>query len=275
MLLAGRRLPAAFRCLRQLTSRPASSGVSPLAMAAGMATATVAGVGIGLFLPTDWLVGNGKRPPSEIAKPKGRNSTVYEDVEDIAEEIPRPALIQDATREEVESLYEFQACLASGGSATVWRAAERSTGRIFAIKVIDKKLLPPALLNMEVYTMQRCAGHPNIVQLLAAYELEPDEANPNGEWHLVMELAEGGELFERLLQDGAYTEKSASLLIRQVGRRARRVRARARAEVPPRARVTPRARFVWPASGGARGVPPALVRDHAPGPEAREHRAHV
>ena len=43
-----------------------------------------------------------------------------------------------------------------------------------------------------VGSMQRCAGHPNIVQLLAAYELEPDEANPNGEWHLVMELAEGG-----------------------------------------------------------------------------------
>ena len=35
-----------------------------------------------------------------------------------------------------------------------------------------------------------------------------------------MELAEGGELFERLLQHGAYTEKLASQLLRQVARAA-------------------------------------------------------
>ena len=55
-----------------------------------------------------------------------------------------------------------------------------------------------------------CSGHPHIVQLLAAFDVPANAAQPNGEWHVVMELAEGGELFERLLQHGAYSELVAS-----------------------------------------------------------------
>ena len=66
--------------------------------------------------------------------------------------------------------------------------------------------------------MQRCAGHPHIIQLLAAYEVSPDSVNSRGEWHLVMELARGGELFSRLVQHGAYSEKLAAALIAQVAR---------------------------------------------------------
>lgn len=198
-----------------------SSGVGrpslppPLVYAGGLLGAALAGVGIGLMIPTpqrpedEWrekkrrLVerweggkgGEGARGGEGGGGEEGRrHSTVYEDAREIADEIPRPAMIRDVERSELESRYEFISCLASGGSATVWKAVERESGRLVAIKVVDKKLLPASLLNMEVHSMQRCAGHPNIVQLLAAYELEGDEANPNGEWHLVMELAEGGEL---------------------------------------------------------------------------------
>ena len=55
---------------------------------------------------------------------------------------------------------------------TVWRAVDRRTGAAVAIKVIDKKKLNPALFNMEVFAMQRCSGHPHIVQLLAAFDDE-------------------------------------------------------------------------------------------------------
>ena len=125
-------------------------------------------------------------------------------------------MVQDASRAEVEALYEFKSCLASGGTGAVWRAVDRKTGEAVAIKVIDKKKLNQPLFNMEVYAMQRCSGHPHIVQLLAAFDVPPHEAQPNGEYHLVMELAEGGELFERLLKHGAYTELVASELTRQI-----------------------------------------------------------
>ena len=215
--------PGVRQAVRQLSTPPAQVGFTPRMFAGGMVGAAVVGLGIGAMLQTHLGSKDGskkaeKKNRSSVDKDSRRRSTVYEDVADIADELPRPALIKDAEREELEAIYEFVSCLASGGSATVWRAVERSTGRPVAIKVIDKKLLPPSLLNMEVYSMQRCAGHPNTVQLLAAYELEPDEANPNGEWHLVMELAEGGELFERLLMHGAYSEKVASQLMRQAAK---------------------------------------------------------
>ena len=36
-------------------------------------------------------------------------------------------------------------------------------------------------------------------------------------WYLVLELVTGGELFERLVHQGAYSEKEASSLFRQIG----------------------------------------------------------
>ena len=33
--------------------------------------------------------------------------------------------------------------------------------------------------------MQRCSGHPHIVQLLAAFDVPPSTDQPNGEWHVV------------------------------------------------------------------------------------------
>ena len=137
------------------------------AMAIGMVGAAGGGVGIGLMLPNDWLKGLKKELNEEIDKdlrqhaaspshasaseehhsdedqqqqqqqqqPEQRENSTYENVKDIAEDIPRPAIIQDATRDEVESLYEFHSCIASGGSATVWRATEIATGKAVAIKV--------------------------------------------------------------------------------------------------------------------------------------------
>jgi len=182
--------------------------------------ALAAGIGIGVAVPTQWFQAKEERSLALLPDKTTRreDSAVYEDVREIAEDIPRPAIIVDATRQEVEARYEFHSCLASGGSATVWRATELGTGRAVAIKVVDKKLLQEAFLNMEVASLRRCAGHPNIMQLLAAYDVCGDAVCPDGEWHLVMELAEGGELFERLLTHGAYTEKVASQLLRQVAR---------------------------------------------------------
>ncbi|KOX69596.1 Calcium/calmodulin-dependent protein kinase type 1 [Melipona quadrifasciata] len=51
--------------------------------------------------------------------------------------------------------------------------------------------------------------HPNIVQLLETFE-------DKHKVYLVMELVTGGELFDRIVEKGSYTEKDASGLIRQV-----------------------------------------------------------
>mgnify|MGYP001213850700 CR=1 FL=1 len=79
-------------------------------MAAGMFAAAAGGIGIGLLLPTG---GGGRvadeapkaRAPADTAAPRDDSaSVVHEDVSEIAEDIPRPAIIQDATRAQVEEL---------------------------------------------------------------------------------------------------------------------------------------------------------------------------
>ena len=222
-MLALRRVGLRYstRLLRREFSAPASpgGGIGLKTAAAGMVGTAGLGIGIGMLLPS--VLFGDKEKPEELqqqGRPNDsrRKSTVYESASVIAEEIQRPAMVQDASRAEVEALYDFKSCLASGGTGTVWRAVDRRTGAAVAIKVIDKKKLNPALFNMEVFAMQRCSGHPHIVQLLAAFDVPPSADQPNGEWHVVMELAEGGELFERLLRHGAYTELVASEITRQI-----------------------------------------------------------
>ena len=57
--------------------------------------------------------------------------------------------------------------------------------------------------------MHHLAGHPNVVKLRGAYE---DKQHV----HLIMELCSGGELFDRIVARGHYTEKDAAALVRTI-----------------------------------------------------------
>jgi calcium-dependent protein kinase len=57
--------------------------------------------------------------------------------------------------------------------------------------------------------MDHLSGHPNVVTLVDAFE---DKRNV----HIVMELCTGGELFDRIVARGHYSEKSAAQIIRAV-----------------------------------------------------------
>lgn len=65
------------------------------------------------------------------------------------------------------------------------------------------------IVRREVAIMHHLTGHRNIVELVAAYE---DRQHVN----LVMELCEGGELFDRIIAKGHYSEKDAAMLFRQI-----------------------------------------------------------
>lgn len=57
--------------------------------------------------------------------------------------------------------------------------------------------------------LQHLSGQPNIVEFRGAYE---DRQNV----HLVMELCTGGELFDRIIEKGNYSEREAAAIIRQI-----------------------------------------------------------
>jgi len=64
-------------------------------------------------------------------------------------------------------------------------------------------------VRREVDIMRHMPAHPNIVSLRAAYEDEDAV-------HLVMELCEGGELFDRIVARGHYTERAAAAVTRTI-----------------------------------------------------------
>ncbi|KAG5682031.1 hypothetical protein PVAND_011423 [Polypedilum vanderplanki] len=130
----------------------------------------------------------------------------------------------------IEDKYHLRQVLGNGAFSEVRLGeSKENPGQLFAIKIIDKKALKGKedSLENEIKVLRRFSAmnandndndnnietkrltHPNIVQLLETYE---DKTKV----YLVMELVTGGELFDRIVEKGSYTEKDASGLIRQV-----------------------------------------------------------
>jgi calcium-dependent protein kinase len=83
--------------------------------------------------------------------------------------------------------------LGVGASAKVYRAVEKSTKAVRAVKVIDMKKLSTnerKALDQEVGIM-RLLDHPHIIKLFEVFE-------DASKLYLVMELCSGGELFDRI-----------------------------------------------------------------------------
>uniref|UniRef100_A0AAY4EXX6 Protein kinase domain-containing protein n=1 Tax=Denticeps clupeoides TaxID=299321 RepID=A0AAY4EXX6_9TELE len=97
-----------------------------------------------------------------------------------------------------------------GAFSEVVLAQEKATGQMFAVKCIPKKALKgkESSIENEIAVLRRIK-HENIVALEDIYE-------SSNHLYLVMQLVSGGELFDRIVEKGFYTEKDASTLIRQV-----------------------------------------------------------
>ncbi|XP_015602301.1 calcium/calmodulin-dependent protein kinase type 1 isoform X2 [Cephus cinctus] len=111
----------------------------------------------------------------------------------------------------VDDKYILKELLGTGAFSEVRLAESKDKpGQMFAVKIIDKKALKGKedSLENEIKVLRRLT-HPNIVQLLETFE-------DKHKVYLVMELVTGGELFDRIVEKGSYTEKDASGLIRQV-----------------------------------------------------------
>ncbi|KAI7748342.1 hypothetical protein M8C21_027484 [Ambrosia artemisiifolia] len=103
--------------------------------------------------------------------------------------------------------------LGQGQFGTTFLCTEKSTGQQYACKSIAKRKLltdeDVEDVRREIQIMHHLAGHPNVIAIKGAYE---DAIAV----HVVMELCAGGELFDRIIQVGHYTEKKASELTRTI-----------------------------------------------------------
>ncbi|NXY20815.1 KCC1G kinase, partial [Atrichornis clamosus] len=109
----------------------------------------------------------------------------------------------------IRKTFIFMEALGSGAFSEVFLVKQKSTGKLFALKCIKKSpLTRDSSLENEIAVLKKIK-HENIVTLEDIYE-------STTHFYLVMQLVSGGELFDRILERGVYTEKDASMVIHQV-----------------------------------------------------------
>ncbi|TMX03482.1 calcium-dependent protein kinase SK5 [Solanum lycopersicum] len=113
----------------------------------------------------------------------------------------------------LESLYTLGKILGQGQFGTTYLCTEISTSNLYACKTIPKKKLickeDYEDVWREIQIMHHLSEHPNVVRIKGTYE--------NALYvHIVMELCAGGELFDRIVEKGQYSEKEAAKLIKTI-----------------------------------------------------------
>ncbi|XP_020273550.1 calcium-dependent protein kinase 19-like [Asparagus officinalis] len=114
---------------------------------------------------------------------------------------------------DVRSFYTLGKELGRGQFGVTYLCTENSTGLAYACKSISKRKLKNKNdredIRREIQIMQHLTGQANIVEFKGAYE---DKQSVN----LVLELCAGGELFDRIIAKGHYTEKAAAGICRAI-----------------------------------------------------------
>ncbi|XP_062975532.1 calcium/calmodulin-dependent protein kinase type 1G [Elgaria multicarinata webbii] len=109
----------------------------------------------------------------------------------------------------IRKTFIFMEALGSGAFSEVFLVKHRTTSKLFALKCIKKSpVTQESNLENEIAVLKKIK-HDNIVTLEDIYESATH-------YYLVMQLVSGGELFDRILERGVYTEKDASVVIQQV-----------------------------------------------------------
>jgi len=106
---------------------------------------------------------------------------------------------------------DWNTCLGEGAYAQVF-PAKTDKGEKVALKRIAKKYTNSSSFHIETNALLRIydnGGHPNISGLRDMYEDDDD-------FYLVMDLVSGGEMFDHLINYGAYSEADASRLIHEI-----------------------------------------------------------
>ncbi|KAG5556913.1 hypothetical protein RHGRI_007225 [Rhododendron griersonianum] len=113
----------------------------------------------------------------------------------------------------LKEFYSLGKKLGQGQFGMTFLCVEKATGKEYACKSIAKRKLLSKEdvedVRKEIQIMHHLAGHPNVISIKGAYE---DAVAV----HVVMELCAGGELFDRIIQRGHYTERKAAELTRTI-----------------------------------------------------------
>ncbi|CAN8018627.1 unnamed protein product [Ixodes persulcatus] len=113
-----------------------------------------------------------------------------------------------AFKEAIGKEYELKEELGLGSYSTCKRAVHKTTGKEYAVKVIDKFKRD---CQEEVEILLRYGQHPNI---LTVYDVYQDATSV----YIIMELLKGGELLDRILNQKHFSEREASAVLEVIAK---------------------------------------------------------
>mmetsp|Transcript_3229 Transcript_3229/g.8942 ORF Transcript_3229/g.8942 Transcript_3229/m.8942 type:complete len:865 (+) Transcript_3229:216-2810(+) len=118
------------------------------------------------------------------------------------------------TQTSVESKYNWnkEKMVGEGAYSKVYRAVSKDSGEQVALKNISKKYTDSQYFQQEVEAMlyiQEKGGHPHVITLHEHFE-------DGDSYILILDFIQGGELFDHLIEMGAYSEMDASRIVREV-----------------------------------------------------------
>ncbi|KAL8255490.1 hypothetical protein R6Q59_030557 [Mikania micrantha] len=153
-----------------------------------------------------------KRTRNGHVQPKPRPKRIRKKYQ--APRFIRPVrVIKDAAGKDIFERYKMGKELGRGEFGVSYECEDRTTGEKMACKKISKSRLKAEIdvedVRREVAIMRHMPLHPNIVMYKDVYE-------DKNAIYLVMELCEGGELFDRIVAKGHYTERAAALVIKTI-----------------------------------------------------------
>nr|CCA26775.1 predicted protein putative [Albugo laibachii Nc14] len=118
-------------------------------------------------------------------------------------------LITGALRD-INEFYSIEKTeIGHGSFGTVRVGTDRSTGQTVAIKTILKFQISQPDVMQSDFRILRSFDHPNIIKLY-------DVCEGPRHLHIITELCTGGELFDRIIARGHFSEADAATLIRKI-----------------------------------------------------------
>lgn len=111
--------------------------------------------------------------------------------------------------ENIWDLYDRKKLLGKGASGEVWLATNKATGKVYAMKKLDKMDPQNAQMFEQEVQILRRLNHPNIVQFVDCYESLDD-------FIIVTQYLEGGEFFDSLQRMKHYSEREAAKMAKRM-----------------------------------------------------------
>ncbi|XP_070599035.1 calcium/calmodulin-dependent protein kinase type IV isoform X1 [Erythrolamprus reginae] len=115
--------------------------------------------------------------------------------------------IDGSNRDILADYYDLESELGRGATSVVYSCRQKGTQKPFAVKIL-KKTVDKKIVRTEIGVLLRLS-HPNIIKLKEIFET-PTEIS------LVLELVTGGELFDRIVEKGYYSERDAADAVKQI-----------------------------------------------------------